>query len=261
MRALAAVGRQYNPFSLQYLVINTILKNIGRYRDLIKKKISPPMRQIVLDSAMENIRQIGEDQVWAALPYLDQHRTTESFSTIYFASIFHLKGKIGEIDEGRVSMEEFLQYLIEFVPNLQKLKILDPRWSYDKSLERKLFKKKANAEPYGEAKNVTLSNDFLDIVPSGLTKLQITAQKPTDILSERNCLLRNLCSVGGTLKMLILENIAPELNITLQHIFEHCHELETLHIIDSRIAHDEQIASFGKLKNFKWFLATKMVTP
>ncbi|CAB3367846.1 Hypothetical predicted protein [Cloeon dipterum] len=104
--------------SLQYLAISTIVNNIGCYRDLIRKNIAPPMRKLLFEKVKDRKRKIGEEQIWAALPYLDQHRTTENFYTRDFASIFRLKGKTGgEISEARVSMEEFLQYLVEFVPN------------------------------------------------------------------------------------------------------------------------------------------------
>ncbi|CAB3382099.1 Hypothetical predicted protein [Cloeon dipterum] len=129
--------------SLQDLAINTIVKNIGGYRDLIQKTLSPPTRKIVFDRAMERIKDIGEDKVWAALPYLDQHRTTESFSSEDFAGIFRLQGKILQIPKGRISMEEFLQYLVEFVPNLKQLEIQGPR----KTFVDKILYKKIELEP------------------------------------------------------------------------------------------------------------------
>ncbi|CAB3386629.1 Hypothetical predicted protein [Cloeon dipterum] len=127
--------------SLQDSAINTIVKNIGGYKDLITKKIAPPMRKILFDKAMERITEIGADQVWAALPHLDQHRTTECFSSKDFATIFHLKGRIKAISDARVSMEEFLQHLVDFVPNLRQLNIEDPRrtssynWIYFKKVQ------------------------------------------------------------------------------------------------------------------------------
>ncbi|XP_065352945.1 uncharacterized protein LOC135947892 isoform X2 [Cloeon dipterum] len=327
--------------SLQDSAINTIVKNIGGYRDLITKKISPPMRKILFDEAMERIKEIGEDQVWAALPYLDQHRTTESFSTKVFATIFHLEGKKGDISEACVSMEEFLQYLAKFVPMLQELDIEDPRMPWNKRIYKKiqlqplatdlllkmenltnvsifdvyikfsgfasvceesqnlqaieanhilvdiepksikkLLKtldskfdhqaydamkyprkigitlKKTNADnPFREA-TVSLSNDLHDLFPF-LTTLDITGQKDKDLgdddmQSERNRLLRILRREGGTLKILILDYVRPELKITFKDIFEHCYELEILEIHHSNVLEDESITSFGRLKEFIW---------
>ncbi|XP_065349866.1 uncharacterized protein LOC135945871 [Cloeon dipterum] len=114
--------------SLQYLAISTIVNNIGSYGERIRKYISPPIRKILFEKAKDRKRKIGVEQIWAALPYLDQHRTTEKFNSGDFSSIFRLKRKNGgEISEARVSMEEFLQYLAEFVPNLRELFIEDPR--------------------------------------------------------------------------------------------------------------------------------------
>ena len=64
------------------------------------------MRKILLDKAMERKKEIGEEQVWAALPYLDQHKTTERFSTNDFASFFRLQRKSTGVFEACVSMEE-----------------------------------------------------------------------------------------------------------------------------------------------------------
>ncbi|CAB3383396.1 Hypothetical predicted protein [Cloeon dipterum] len=327
--------------SLQELAINTILKNIGGYRDLITKKISPPMRKILFENAMERKKEIGEDQVWAALPYLDPHKTTESFSTKDFLSIFRLQRKFGSFTEACVSMEEFLQYLVEFVPNLQQLDIEDPRMAYQYS-ERRMLKKirlqplatdllikmqnltkvrihnvnikfsgfvrvckesrnlniieaqniLVDIEPITSMKNilemlahkfdyqeydewkfprkirltlkktndvkpprvavVSLSKDFLDLIPFGLMKLHISAWETVDFRSERNRLLRNLRRLGGTLKVLYFVFLRSELNITFKHVFDHCHELESLLLLDSFMSLEDPIASFGQLKRFNW---------
>ncbi|CAB3375038.1 Hypothetical predicted protein [Cloeon dipterum] len=131
--------------SLQDSAINTIVKNIGGYRDLITKIIAPPMRKILFDEAMKRIKEIGADQVLAALPFLDQQRSTEIFSTKDFATIFRLKGVRGGFSEGCVSIEEFLQHLVVYVPNLQQLNIEDPRMS-DSFYDMYMFKE-AQLEP------------------------------------------------------------------------------------------------------------------
>ncbi|CAB3383397.1 Hypothetical predicted protein [Cloeon dipterum] len=296
--------------SLQELAINTILKNIGGYRDLITKKISPPMREVLFKNAKERKKEIGEDQVWAALPYLDPHKTTESFSTKDFLSIFRLQKKCGGFSEACVSMEEFLQYLVEFVPNLQQLGIEDPRTAYPDSERKKFeiirlqplatdlllkmknltevsindvcinftefvrvcresrnlreyddwqyptkigltFKKTSNVQPYRGA-TVRLSNDFLDLIPLNLMKLEIFHWKKVDIQSARSYLLRNLRRLGGTLRTLIIGSLRPEFNITFKHIFDHCHVLETLVLRNSYVTHEDPISSFGQLKRFFW---------
>ncbi|CAB3386631.1 Hypothetical predicted protein [Cloeon dipterum] len=340
------VRRSPSLLSLQDSAINTIVKNIGGYRELITKKISPPMRKILFDEAMRRKEEIGAYQVWVALPYLDQHRTTERFTTEDFSTIFHLKGKRGKnmISEGCVSMEEFLQYLIDFVPNLRQLIIADPRTPSTWLVHRFNFKKvqlaplatdlllkmknlthvtitdvyiqfsrfvsvcresqnlqliKTNTilvdiepnsikqflttleskfghqeydavkyprrigvilkktdfdEPCRQAK-VTLLNNLHDLFPS-LTKLHILAQKELlvvgDTHSKRNRLLNILRREGGTLKALCLTYIWPEMNITFNHISEHCNDLEFFELIKSSLRHDDPITYFGKLKTFKW---------
>ncbi|CAB3382093.1 Hypothetical predicted protein [Cloeon dipterum] len=327
-------GNKSMLLSLKESAIDTIVTNIGSYRDLIKKKISPPMRKIVLDKVMERIEEIGEDQVWAALPYLDQHRTTESFSIRDFADIlFCLNWKTGELSNGRVSMEEFLQYLIEFVPNLQQLEIdvpgsihvktikLQPLvatdlllkmenltevtingfdiqfsgfvrvckesrnlqsikadnilvdvpkismkkileaigslfgyqyyvdFEFPKKIEITLKKTDAITPPLKLLKAV-VTGDFLDLIPSSLAELCIHAGKTAEIQSEGDCILRNLRRLGGSLKLLLLNGIRPEMNLTFNYIFEHCRGLETLTIRNSWVTADGPIASFGKLTHF-----------
>ncbi|CAB3383395.1 Hypothetical predicted protein, partial [Cloeon dipterum] len=83
-------------------------------------------------------------------------------------------------------------------------------------------------------------------------ELKISPWKTIDSQSERNCLVRNLRRVGGTLKTLIFKDFRPESKITFKHIFEYCPELETLKISDSYVSLDDSIASFGQLKSFTW---------
>ncbi|XP_065332135.1 uncharacterized protein LOC135934366 [Cloeon dipterum] len=299
------------------------------------------MRKILFDEAVERIKEIGADQVWAALPYLGQQKTTERFSTKDFASIFRLQYNSGGFSEACVSMEEFLQYLVEFVPNLKELEIKDPIMAYPDS-EREMFQKirlqplatdlllkmenltrvsiievtitftefvrvcresrylqciqannilvdvvpihslgyiletlaskfdyrvyierefprkihiflreTNNVKPLQEAK-VILSSDFFDLIPIGMTHLQIYDRKRIDFQNERHRLLRNLRRVGGTLKDLTLVDLRQELKITFRHIFELCQDLENLSVVDSYLSLEDPIVSFGQLKRFIW---------
>ncbi|CAB3382096.1 Hypothetical predicted protein [Cloeon dipterum] len=116
-------SNEFPLLSLENMAIGTIVKNIGRYKELITKKISPPMRKVLFERAMERIKEIGDQQVWAALPYLDQHRMTEYFSTRDFPNIFRIENSKGVLLKNGVTMEEFLQFIVQFVPNLLELNI------------------------------------------------------------------------------------------------------------------------------------------
>ncbi|CAB3382085.1 Hypothetical predicted protein [Cloeon dipterum] len=121
--------------SLKTMAIDTVIENIGCYKDLIAKINPSSFRKVLFDIAMERRLEIGEDQLWAALPYLDQHRMTEFFSTRDFPTIFHIEDSEGVLHERENSMEEFLQFIVKFVPNLRELIIEDPSNFWDEDLQ------------------------------------------------------------------------------------------------------------------------------
>ncbi|CAB3370402.1 Hypothetical predicted protein [Cloeon dipterum] len=297
------------------------------------------MRKTLYNRAMEEIDEIGGDKVWAALPYLEQHKTTENISTKDFASMFRLESVLGTNFRPGATMEEFLQYLVECVPNLRQLEIQDPRTSRSKkrtynkielqplatglllkmknltqvslndvsiqfsgfvsvctdsqnlqsikakeiSIDKKtiismkniletldskfdyqeyngqmfpiqigITLKKTNAGMPFRKVTATLSDDFLDRIPSRFMHLQICSMGNRDIVCERNYLLRILEKEGANLKTLGLKFIRRALNLTFKDIFEHCNELETLNLFQSFISENDSIASFGQLKKFEW---------
>ncbi|CAB3382106.1 Hypothetical predicted protein [Cloeon dipterum] len=145
--------------SLKNMAIDTIVENVASYKELIQRKISPPMRQVVLDTAMERIQEIGVFQIWAALPYLDPHMFTEQISTRDFPTIFHVDDSIGNFWESEVSMEEFLQFIVKFAPNLRELDIEDPS-NFWKSWDRKFLKQ--TLEP-SSIKQICLMQNLMHI--------------------------------------------------------------------------------------------------
>ncbi|CAB3382102.1 Hypothetical predicted protein [Cloeon dipterum] len=112
-------GRRFTLRSLEDMAIDKIVENIGSYKELIQKKISPPMREVLFDKAMK--RPEGHHQLWTALPYLDQHRMTETLTYYNFPSIFHSKKCNKTNMRPDITMEEFFQYIVQFVPNLRYL--------------------------------------------------------------------------------------------------------------------------------------------
>ncbi|CAB3382100.1 Hypothetical predicted protein [Cloeon dipterum] len=145
------------PFSLQEMTFDTIVKNIGRYKELLKTKISPPWRERLGEEMMKRKWEIGTEQIWTAFPYLETHKTIEYFSTSkekWLLKSEVKRGKSAEPEFG-VSINEILQYLDKFAPNLKKLCIEDTRGWYEINKYKKLRLDKCATDLICQMRNLT----------------------------------------------------------------------------------------------------------
>ncbi|CAB3375353.1 Hypothetical predicted protein [Cloeon dipterum] len=146
------------PISLSEVAFETILKNIGRYKELITSIISPPVREMLGREMMEKVQELGPEQVWTAMSYLEPHKTTECFRLEDYRWILEMKpGQSAQLDH-RVSLDELLQYLVLHAPNLKELDLeervaLEPKRR--RLIDRSLLLEKSSIDLICQMKNLT----------------------------------------------------------------------------------------------------------
>ncbi|CAB3387924.1 Hypothetical predicted protein [Cloeon dipterum] len=156
------------PTSLSDVAFETILKNIGRYKELITCKISPPVREMLGREMMERVQELGPEQVWTAMPYLEPHKTTQRFLPEDSEWILELEMKPGQSARRtqRVSINEVVQYLGQHAPNLREIFLEMGGFNESPQLEQ------SSIDQICQMKNLTrISIRFVTIKCSGFVRI------------------------------------------------------------------------------------------
>ncbi|CAB3384552.1 Hypothetical predicted protein [Cloeon dipterum] len=133
-------------FSLQEMAFDTAVKNLGRYKELIRSKVSPPFRKELYEEARKSVWQKTCKErfgLWTALPYLEPHKMVESIVLREFAwAMPELSVNPGcDFDDDDeffdATCNAILSYLGQHAPNLKELYIVDTRPYYVKKLPKK----------------------------------------------------------------------------------------------------------------------------
>ncbi|CAB3384555.1 Hypothetical predicted protein [Cloeon dipterum] len=126
-------------FSLQEIAFDTVVKNLVHYKELIRSKVSPPFRKELYEEARNSVwKKTYEERfgLWTMLPYLEPHKTAESIDLREFkwampkleANPKYWHGCDFDDDEYfDAPLDEILSYLGQRAPNLQEIRIHDPR--------------------------------------------------------------------------------------------------------------------------------------
>ncbi|CAB3377002.1 Hypothetical predicted protein [Cloeon dipterum] len=130
-------------FSLQEMAFDTAVKNLGRYKELTRSKVSPPFRKELYDEAMKSVWEKTYEErfgLLTTLPYLEPYKMEESFHFREFAWAIPVlkvnpRGWIGcdFDDDGEfyyATCNAILSYLGQNAPNLKELYIVN-LWPYD----------------------------------------------------------------------------------------------------------------------------------
>ncbi|CAB3385616.1 Hypothetical predicted protein [Cloeon dipterum] len=170
--------------SLSKMAFETILNNIGRYKELITSKLSPPVREMLCQEMMKRMRKIGPEQVWAALPFLEPHKTAERFLPRDFQWILEMKpGRSG------VSMDELLRYLVQHAPNLKEINIREILVFVTKRrrfIDKRPLLKKGSTDLICQMKNLkTIWINTIAINFSGFVRICMDCENLQNIEADR----------------------------------------------------------------------------
>ncbi|CAB3375350.1 Hypothetical predicted protein [Cloeon dipterum] len=177
------------PISLSEVAFETILKNIGRYKELITSIISPPVREMLGREMMEKVQELGPEQVWTAMSYLEPHKTTECFRLEDYRWILEMKpGQSAQLDH-RVSLDELLRYLVQHAPNLKELDLEERRAFESKRrrlIGRRQLLEKSSIDLICQMKNLTrISMRYINVNFSAFVRICRVCEDLQEIEAKR----------------------------------------------------------------------------
>ncbi|CAB3387597.1 Hypothetical predicted protein [Cloeon dipterum] len=181
-------------FSLQEMAFDTAVKNLGRYKELIRSKVSPPFRKELYEEAMKSVWEKTYEErfgLWTTLPYLEPHKTAELIDLREFKwAMPELQVNPGcDFDDDDeffdAPCDAILSYLGQHAPNLKELYIVY-LWPYDlKEISKKPLLDSSSVDLIVQMKNLTIiSIESFQINFTGFVRICRESQNVQEIEAE-----------------------------------------------------------------------------